>query len=149
MNLVEHLNRASVDIVFEAVTGVGRARLPHYAQSGEESTRARLDALYELLLNCLRDKTLIPIINHGERVARERFEAGFGLGEVQAAFNVLEEALWKFIVRELHPDELAEALGSVGTILGAGKDALARTYVSLATGSQAPSLDLEELFKGN
>ena len=31
------------------------------------------------------------------------------------------------------PGELAEALGLVGTVLGAAKDALARAYVSLAS----------------
>ena len=34
------------------------------------------------------------------------------------------------------------------TILGSGKDALARKYVSLAAGAHAPSLDLRSLFAG-
>ena len=36
----------------------------------------------------------------------------------------------------------------IGTVLGAGKDALARRYVSLASGARAPSLDLAALFSG-
>jgi len=35
-----------------------------------------------------------------------------------------------------------------GTILGSGKDALARTWVSLATSQHVPSLDLTALFEG-
>jgi hypothetical protein len=41
-----------------------------------------------------------------------------------------------------------QTLGVVSTILGAGKDALAREYVSLATNAHAPSLDLRALFAG-
>ncbi len=51
-------------------------------------------------------------------------------------------------MRNTPPDELAEALGLVGTVLGAAKDALARAYVSLAGKSKAPSLDLSALFEG-
>jgi hypothetical protein len=36
----------------------------------------------------------------------------------------------------------------IGTILGAGKDTLAREWVSLATSERVPSLDLTELFEG-
>jgi hypothetical protein len=61
---------------------------------------------------------------------------------------VLEETLWTWIVRELSPGQLGEALGLVGTVLGAGKDELARTYVALASRSHAPSLNLEALFRG-
>ena len=46
------------------------------------------------------------------------------------------------------PDELARALGLVSTVLGAAKDSLARAYVSLASQTKAPSLDLSALFKG-
>jgi hypothetical protein len=46
------------------------------------------------------------------------------------------------------PDAYAEALGLVTTALGAGKDALARAYVSLASETHAPSLDLTPLFDG-
>jgi len=46
------------------------------------------------------------------------------------------------------PDELAEAVGLLSTILGFGKDALARTYVSLASHRRVPSLDLSALFSG-
>jgi hypothetical protein len=42
---------------------------------------------------------------------------------------------------------LAEAAGLLTTVLGAGKDALARTYVSLASEQHVPSLDLGALFQ--
>jgi hypothetical protein len=45
-------------------------------------------------------------------------------------------------------EDQAEALGLVGTVLGCGKDLLARQYVSLATKTHTPSLDLHALFAG-
>ncbi len=73
---------------------------------------------------------------------------GFGISEVQTAFNVVEEAMCRHVVAGVPPDELAEAVGLLGTILGFGKDALARTYVSLASHRRVPSLDLSAMFAG-
>jgi hypothetical protein len=67
---------------------------------------------------------------------------------VQTAFNVLEEAMWRKIVAVTPPEHLAEAIGLLTTVLGAGKDALARTYVALATNQHVASLDLGALFQG-
>jgi hypothetical protein len=67
---------------------------------------------------------------------------------VQTAFNVLEEVLWLRILKQFPPAEQGEALGLVGTVLGAGKDALARKYVSMATRTRTPSLNLQALFSG-
>ena len=89
-----------------------------------------------------------PICEYAQHVAEERFDAGFGIAEVQSAFNVLEEAIWHVVLAQLPADDLLEAAGLVGTILGAGRDALARTWVSLATSQHVPSLDLTALFEG-
>jgi len=91
---------------------------------------------------------LTPIVAHAQQIARERFSAGYDLSEVQSAFNALEAATWARVLATLPPDRFARTLGLVSTILGAGKDALARTYVSLATDAHAPSLDLRALFAG-
>jgi hypothetical protein len=88
------------------------------------------------------------MIQYTEKIARQRYSAGFELFEVQTAFNVLEEAIWKRILRDAEPHDIAEAIGLVSTILGAGKDSLARAYVSLATRSKAPAVDLKALFAG-
>ena len=83
-----------------------------------------------------------------QQIAAERFTSGYDLSEVQNAFNALEGAIWTRVFAALEPGQYAEALGLVTTILGAGKDALAREYVSLATDTHAPSLDLRALFAG-
>jgi hypothetical protein len=61
---------------------------------------------------------------------------------------VLEETIWIHILKELPPTEYAEALGLVSTVLGTGKDTLARRYVSLSSKTKASSLNLQSLFTG-
>ena len=74
-----------------------------------------------------------------------RFLAGFGIDEIQVAFNTLEEALWRFLVATVPPEELSDDLGQLGAVLGAGKDQLAQTYVLLASRRHAPHVDVEVL----
>ena len=147
MELIELLDRDRTAIVTEALTAMQHADLRHYQASGPEASRARLQSLYVVMYTCIAGRTLMPIEKHAEDVATERFRSGFGLGEVQTAFNVLEEAIWKRIESEIPHGELARSLALVSTVLGAGKDHLARTYVSLATQSQVPALDVRALFR--
>jgi hypothetical protein len=147
-NALELLTARRAEIVGEAEAALERAHSPHYETAGLEQVRARLEALYDTLLDALGRRDLGPMLAYAQRVAAERFDAGYDLSEVQAAFNALEEATWSRIFAELDPSQFAEALGLVSTILGAAKDALARTYVSRATNAHAPSLDLNALFAG-
>ncbi|MGA9405674.1 MAG: hypothetical protein WBW71_00950 [Bacteroidota bacterium] len=148
MSLDQLLHDQANDILSDAEASIARARLAHYEKSGTEHTHQRLKALYTLTARAVKEKNLGPMVAHAETIGRERFEAGFDLSEVQTAFNVLEEAIWMRILKNLSPGELAEALGLISTVLGAGKDALARTYVSLASKTKAPSLNLHSLFAG-
>jgi hypothetical protein len=148
MTLHELLQTHSAAIVAEAEEAVKRARLQNYEKSGLESLHQRLKALFVLTARAAKERNLGPMIAHAETIALERFEAGFDLSEVQTAFNVLEEAIWVRILRELPPTEYAEALGVVSTVLGAGKDTLARRYVSLATKTKTRSLNMQSLFTG-
>jgi hypothetical protein len=136
-------------IVDSAEAALARMHARHYESAGAREVHQRLEALYDHLLDALRSRDLAPIVAHAEQVAQERFNAGYDLSEVQAAFNTLEEATWSRVFAELQPSQFAEALGLVSTILGAAKDALAREYVSLATHGRAPSLDLQALFAGS
>jgi len=135
-------------IVDAAEAALERTHARHYESAGAREVRQRLEALFDHMLDALRSRDLGPMVSFAERVADERFNAGYDLSEVQAAFNALEEATWSGIFAELQPVQFAEALGLVSTILGAAKDALARNYVSLATNARAPSLDLQALFAG-
>ncbi len=136
------------ETISEAEKALSSARLTHYEKAGEEHNRQKLKALYTLTVRAIAERNLGPMLAHAETIARERFEAGFDLSEVQTAFNVLEEAMWKLIIKSLPPAEIGDAIGLVSTVLGAGKDKLARTYVTLASKSKAPSLDMRSLFAG-
>jgi hypothetical protein len=148
MDTAEFLTRERETIVDAAHDALVRAHSRHYESAGTSEVRRRLEALFDYLLDAMRRRDLGPIVAHAQQVAQERFNAGYDLSEVQSAFNALEEATWGRVFADLQPEQFAEALGLVSTILGAAKDALGREYVSLATNTQAPSLDLEALFAG-
>ena len=120
-----------------------------YEKAGLDLTRKRLGVLLDLVIASVLERNLAPIIAHANTVATERFEAGVDLSEVQTAFNVLEEVIWLRILKKLPAAKQAEALGLVGTVLGSAKDSLARKYVSMATQTHTPSLNLKALFLGS
>ena len=107
-----------------------RCRLTRYEAAGAEETRRRLARLYALLLDAVRERDLEPVLAYAREIARQRFAEGFDLQEVQSAINVLEEAVWRRVVKEIPPDGLAEALGLVSTVLGVCKDTMASSYVA-------------------
>jgi hypothetical protein len=148
MELSQLLESQSDEIINAACSAVERSHLHHYERDGADKTRERIVTLFNLTKQSVKDRNLAPMIAHAEQIARKRYTAGFDLWEVQTAFNVLEEAIWVKVFKIVPPDALAEALGLVSTILGAGKDMLARTYVSLASKTKAPSLNLQSLFSG-
>lgn len=148
MNLIQLLDQRKTEILSQSTNSLARARLTHYEEAGIELIEARLQTLYDLMVQCIKDRDLTIMTRYAENLAQERFAAGFDLYEIQTAFNVLEEAVWKQVIKECSPSELAEALGLASTVHGAGKDALARRYVSLASKSKPTSLNLSALFKG-
>lgn len=148
MDLITLLKEQETEIVDEAALSLERLRLPGYREAGHAIGRDRLAELYRLVLESISSRNLVPIMEYMAQVADERYHAGYAIREVQKAINALEEAIWNHIVSDTPPGELAEALGLVSTVLGAAKDSLARAYVSLASQTKAPSLDLSALFEG-
>ncbi len=148
MILSELLQLQHDEILTDAFEAVKRSQLKNYVKAGEEHIHQRLKALYVLTVRAIKERNLGPMIAHAETVAHERFSAGYDLSEVQTAFNVLEETIWMNIIKHLPATEFAEALGLVSTVLGAGKDALARRYVSLASQTKSTSLNLQSIFSG-
>ena len=140
-------NQAEV-ILDGSTQALQRSNVQHYEQAGSDASRERFARLLELVTVSVEQRNLVPMIDYATCVANERFDAGFDIREVQCAFHVLEEAIWESVVSSVPQAELAESLGLVGTVLGAGRDALARTYVSRASKQHVPSLDLSALFRG-
>lgn len=148
LSLTQFLLEHASEILADARLAMARAHLKNYEKIGNAQTQQRLQTLYDLMTRCIRERNLTPMRAQANIIANERFAAGFDLSEVQTAFNVLEEAVWMRLMNEMPPPQLAEALGLVSTVLGVGKDNLARTYVSLASRTHAPSLNLSDLFAG-
>lgn len=148
MDVAHFLNAKRGAIVDEADAALARVHARHYEAAGSAETRRRLETLFERLLQAAGSRDVTAMAEYAQAVAEERFDAGYDLAEVQTAFNALEEATWAQALTALAPDELAETLGSVSTILGCGKDALARRYVSMAADRHAPSLNQRALFGG-
>jgi methylmalonyl-CoA decarboxylase len=95
--------------------------------------RRNVRQLFRLVLRCVRAGRAEPIIKPSEQIAAHSYAAGIDLTEVQGAFNVLAEVLWRHLTGALDGEQLIQALSLLNAIVGAGKDATARTYVALAT----------------
>ena len=147
-NLTRLLQEHHDSIIAEAMHAINRTHLKHYEAEGLEKTQQRLKKLYDLTLQSVIEKNLVSLVSFVETIAKERYSRGYDLYEVQTAFNVLEIAIWNNILKHLQPVEYAEALGLISTILGVGKDTLARTYVSLVSNKNTPFVDYKALFEG-
>lgn len=148
MKLHEILVNNQTDIINEAFYSLERSHLKHYDTSRADENWQRLAKLFDLTLNGVKTKSLVDMVTYSEKIARERYESGFNLHEVHSAYNVLEETIWKVIVKEIDSADLAESLGLISTILGTGKESLALTYVSLSGKQRVNSLNLSQLFRG-
>jgi methylmalonyl-CoA decarboxylase len=120
-------------VVDEALAALDRRDRALPNTSGPEQRRRDLRELFGLVLRCVNEGRTEPIITPSEQIAADRFGAGIDIAEVQGAFNALHEALWRQLSGALAGDQQIEALGLVNAIVGAGKDALARTYVALVS----------------
>jgi hypothetical protein len=148
MDVAKVLRDGEETILEEACSTLGRSHVTHYEAAGDAFTRHGLQDLFRLVTDAIKDRDLAEMSVYAEHVARRRFDQGFDIAEVQAAFNALEEAMWRHLVDTSPPEQLAEAVGLLSTVLGYGKDTLARTYVSLASSRHVPTLDLSALFAG-
>jgi hypothetical protein len=148
MKLDEILVNNQTDIINEAFTSLERSHLKHYNTSRADENWQRLAKLFDLTLNGVKTRSLVDMVTYSEKIAKERYESGFDLHEVHTAYNVLEESIWKAIIKEVDQTELAESLGLISTVLGTGKESLAIAYVSLSGKQRVNSLNLSQLFRG-
>jgi len=148
MDLDGLLLEAESGVVDDAYSCLHRAHVIHYELAGEAFTRQALASLFRLVLDAIRNRDLAEMSTFAEGIALDRFNHGYDISEVQMAFNSLEDAMWRRAVSKAAPEDLAEAVGLLSTVLGYGKDAVARKYLSLACQRHVPSLDLSALFAG-
>ena len=148
MDLNDLLLEAEPGVLDDAYSALHRAHVTHYELAGESFTRQALATLFRLVVNAIRNRDLAEMSAYSEAIAVDRFNHGYDISEVQMAFNSLEGAMWRRVVSTEPPGHLAEAIGLLSTVLGYGKDAVARKYLSLACQRHVPSLDLSALFAG-
>jgi hypothetical protein len=149
MDIITLLEK-NIDLVVEkSCTQICEVKLKGYTKSGATMTKQKLASLYKKIIECAKKKELIPMLQYTEKIAKERFASGYDLHEVQTAINSIEENIWQLIFKNIKADKLAESLGLVSSILGAGKDNLARNYVALATKTKVSTINLQSLLSGS
>lgn len=148
MELDTLLLEAETEVLDAAYACLHAAHVTHYEQAGEAFTRQALADLFRLVVTAVRTRDLAAISAYADGMAVARFNDGYDISEVQMAFNALEDAMWRRVVAAEPPSDLVEAIGLLSTVLGYGKDAVARKYLSLACKRHIPSLDLSALFAG-
>jgi hypothetical protein len=148
MKLDKILVNNQTEIINEAFYSLERSHLKHYDTSRADENWQRLAKLFDLTLNGVKNKSLVDMVTYSEKIAKERYDSGFDLHEVHTAYNVLEESIWKAIIKEIDSADLAESLGLISTVLGTGKESLAIAFVSLSGKQRVKSLNLSQLFRG-
>ena len=148
MDLDALLMEAEPEILDAAYSSLHGSHVTHYEVAGEAFTRQALVDLFRLVVTAIRTRDLAAVSAYSEAIAVQRFNDGYDISEVQMAFNSLEDAMWRRVVSTEPTDDLAQAIGLLSTVLGYGKDAVARKYLSLACKRHVPSLDLSALFDG-
>jgi methylmalonyl-CoA decarboxylase len=127
------LASAEDQVIDEAVAALAQRDQAGHRSVGPDGRRREVRQLFRLVLRCVRAGRAGPIVKPCEQIAAHCYAAGIDLSEGQGAFNVLAEVLWPHLAGALVGDQLVEALGLLNDIAGSGKDAMARTYVALAT----------------
>jgi methylmalonyl-CoA decarboxylase len=103
-----------------------------YQSPLSDGGRREVRQLFRLVLRCVRAGRAKPIIRPSEQIAAHCYAAGIDLAELQGPFTVLAEVLWRQLADALAGEQLVQALGLLTAVTGAGKDAMARTYVALS-----------------
>ena len=133
MQISAILVRTEDRVIRDAVAALEQRDQARRGVPSPAERRRDVEYLLELVRQCLHQGRSDPIITPSQQLAADCFGAGIDLADVQAAFVVLQDVLWRHLSAALPGDQQLETLRLVNAILGTGKDALARTYVALAT----------------
>jgi hypothetical protein len=129
------------DLVDRALAELQSAHLAHYESERTEVTRQRLVALCDLAERCIAERSAEAAVEHAKRIARERYDAGYQLREVQMSINVLEEAVCQRALASFRPEEVVRVYALLVAIFKLTRDTLAQVYVDLAAGAGVPEDD--------
>jgi methylmalonyl-CoA decarboxylase len=127
------LASAEEQVVEEAVVGLAQLDQIHPRASSTDERRRHVRQVFGLMLRCMHEGHAESIIKPSAQIAAHCFASGTGLEEVQDEFSVLGQVLWHHLAGSFSGGQLVQALELVHAVVDAGKDALARTYVALAS----------------
>jgi len=89
--------------------------------SSPAERRQDMEHLFELIQRCVHEGHCEPIIGPSQQMAADHFAAGIEIAEVQTAFTVLEDVLWRHLADAVSGDQRLDTLRLVNVILGAGR----------------------------
>jgi len=100
------LASAEDGVIDEAVAALARRDEARHQSPGPDGRRRDARQLFRLVVRCVRAGRAEPIIRPSEQIAAHCYAAGLELTEIQEAFNVLAEVLWRHLVGALDGEEL-------------------------------------------
>lgn len=145
MNLSDVIRPNLDNIVVAAAAVVDAAGLPHYMSLDPQGVKLRLRELAEAMLKSVETGEPVHFASHAQSIAHDRFLAGVHIEELLTTFNALETALWENVVKVAPTEDVVADLGLIGSIIGAGKDQVASSYVEMATQRHTHGLDMSHL----
>ncbi len=125
-------------VVDEAAAALDRLLEKREHAFGSQERRRYLRDLFDLVVQGMQVGHAEPIIASSRQIAADCFAAGLDIAEMQSIFNVLEAALWRHLASALAADQRIDALALANTIVGASRDAVARSYVALVSAKAGP-----------
>ncbi|HAX49252.1 MAG TPA: hypothetical protein PK605_08125 [Ignavibacteria bacterium] len=131
MTLLELLYDKSDRILRDAANSLIRADLPHYKKFKDSDIKARYKKLLYSVTICAEKNSCSELSSYMNHLSDERFSMGFEPTEVQAAINILEEALWKNIYELVDGDKQNSAMKQITEIMGRAKLELIGEYAML------------------
>jgi methylmalonyl-CoA decarboxylase len=126
----EVLTTASEQILDDATAALERRAAPHDLRG---DVRPKLAELLRQLIDSVSGHDTQGLRDYCAQIAEERQRAGLSIVELQAAFNVLTEAVWAQLFNTLTGEDRIRAVELVSATLGEGRDAMVQAFVDLAT----------------
>jgi hypothetical protein len=124
-----------------------RDNLIHY-KSDESILEKRLNFLYSQIILCLKYNNFSQLNKYAEKIAVERFTAGFSILEVLTVINIFQTIFWKYISLYSPQKDILSNIAIISSIFGELKDEIACNYVNLSEKNREKIFRTESLFEG-
>ena len=119
-------------ILLDSTNSLLRAQLPHYKEVIPDQIKLRYQHLFDGMVSCIESNKFDAMNKLMEKVAAERFEAGYELSEVQIGINTLEESMWRKTSEFVDQDKQINAMKEVSYLFCKAKQKLLSEYALLS-----------------